>query len=114
MTTPATPSSPKPAGDDRKLVSVDETYIAPTFEDQLNLFWKKYSKAVLAVCVLTVVAILAKGGYEYMQGQKEVEIERAYAAATTPEQLKSFAAANPGHSLAGIAQLRLADDAYTA
>lgn len=114
MTTPATPSAPQPAGDDRKLVSVDENYIAPSFEDKLNLFWKKNGTAVLVLCGLVLVGILAKGGWEYLQGQKEEEIQKAYAAATTSEQLKTFAAANSEHALAGIAQLRLADEAYTA
>lgn len=114
MTTPATPSAPKPAGDDRKLVSVDESYIAPSFEDKLNLFWTKNGTAVLVVCGLIVAGILGKGGWDYLQGQKEGDVEKAYAAATTSDQLKAFAAANPEHSLAGVAQLRLADEAYAA
>ncbi|MCX6955503.1 MAG: tetratricopeptide repeat protein [Verrucomicrobia bacterium] len=114
MTTPANPSSPKAAGDDRKLVSVDETYIAPSFEDKLHLFWKNNGNAVLILCGLVVVGILAKGGWDYLQNQKELDIEKAYAAAANSDQLKAFAAANPEHSLAGIAQLRLADEAYTA
>jgi len=114
MTTPATPSAPKPAGDDRKLVSVDETYIAPSFEDKLHLFWKKNGTGVLVVCGLVAVGILAKGGWDYLQKGKELDIEKAYAAATTSDQLKSFAAANADHALAGVAQLRLADEAYAA
>ena len=113
MTTPATPSAPK-SGDDRNLVAVDENYIAPTFEDRLRLFWEKNGTLVLVLCGLVLAGILAKGGWEYLQGQKENEIGRAYAAASTPEQLKAFAAAHAGHSLAGIAQLRMADDAYAA
>ncbi len=114
MTTPATPSQPTPAGDDRNLVPVDATYIAPSFEDKLHGFWKKNGTVVIVLCVLVLVGIVAKGGWDYLQSQKEVEIEKDYAAATTPEKLKSFAAANSGHSLAAVAQLRLADDAYTA
>ncbi len=114
MTTPATPSAPKPAGDDRKLVSVDETYIAPSFEDKLHLFWEKNGTAVLALCGLIAVGILAKGGWDYVQKGKEQDIQKAYAAATTSDQLKAFASANADHALAGIAQLRLADEAYAA
>ncbi len=114
MSTPATPSAPQPAGDDRKLVSVDESYIAPSFEDKLHLFWKKNGKAVLALCAVVLLGIVAKGGWDYLQAQKELDIEKAYAGATTSEQLKTFAAANAGHSLAGVAQLRLADEAYAA
>jgi hypothetical protein len=114
MSTPATPSAPQPAGDDRKLVSVDENYIAPSFEDKLHLFWKNNGTAVLALCGLVFVGIIAKGGWDYLQAQKELEVEQAYAAATTSDQLKSFAAAHAEHSLAGAAQLRLADEAYSA
>lgn len=114
MTTPATPSAPKPAGDDRKLVAVDESYLAPTFEDKLQLFWKNNGSAVLSLCGLVFVGILAKGGWDYLQTQKELEVEKSYASATTSEQLKTFAAANAEHSLAGVAQLRLADEAYAA
>ncbi len=114
MTSPATPSSPKPAADDRKLVSVDENYIAPTFEDKLHIFWKNNGKAVLALCVVVLLGIVAYGAYGAMQRSKELDIEKAYADAKTNDQLKAFAAANPDHTLAGIASLRLADEAYTA
>jgi hypothetical protein len=112
MTTPATPSAPKPAGDDRKLVEVDETYPSLAFEDRLRLFWEKNRKAVIAVIVLVLVGLLAKGGWEYMQAEKERGIEQEYAASNTPEKLKAFAAAHAGHSLAGVARLQLADAAY--
>lgn len=114
MTTPATPAQPTPAGDDRNLVTVDATYIAPTLEDKLHRFWKKNGTAVVVLCVLVLIGIVAKGGWDYMAAQKEADVQKDYATATTPEKLKSFAAAHSGHSLAAVAQLRLADDAYTA
>ena len=114
MTTPASPASPKPAGDDRNLVAVDATYAAVTFEDKLHLFWKNNGTLVLAVCALILVGIVGKGGWDYLAAQKELGIEKDYAAATTPEQRKAFIAAHADHSLAGMAQLRLADEAYAA
>ena len=114
MTTPATPSAPKSAGDDRNLVAVDANYIAPTLEDKLNLFWKNNGNAVLVLIGLVVLGIIGKGGWDYLQGQKELDVEKAYAAATTPEAQKAFAAAHADHSLAGITHLRLADEAYAA
>ena len=114
MTKPTTPSAPKSAGDDRNLVAVDENYVALTFEDRLRIFWQKNGKSVLALVVLAVIAILAKGAWDYRAAQKEGELQQAYAAATTPEQLKAFANAHPGHVLAGVARLRLADDDYAA
>jgi hypothetical protein len=113
MTMPASPSNPNPAGDDRKLVEVNET-TAVTFEDKLHVFWKKNRNAVLILCGLVLAGILAKGAWDHLSRQKEVDVEKAYAAATTPEQLKAFAASHPDHALGGIAQLRIADEAYTA
>ncbi len=115
MTTPATPTDPTPAGDDRKFVAVDDTYIAPSFEDQLQAFWKKNSTVVIGVCVVILLGIVAKGGWDYVAGQKEEGVKQEYAAATaTPEKLKAFTAAHPGHTLTGVAQLTLADQAYAA
>ncbi len=113
MTTPATPSSPKPAGDDRNLVAVDAA-TAATLEEKLHVFWKSNGTAVLSLCGLVLLGILAKGGWDYLGRQKELDVEKDYAAATTPEARKAFAAAHPDHSLGVIAQLRLADDAYAA
>ena len=113
MSPSATPSTPSPAGDDRNLVPVDAT-TALSFEDKLHLFWKRNRTVVLGLCVAIAVAIVAKGGWDYYARQKELDVEKAYAAATTPEQLKAFSAAHPNHSLGGIAQLRMADEAYAA
>lgn len=113
MSTSATPSSPSPAGDDRNLVPVDAT-TAVTFEDKAQLFWKKNRALLIGVCVVVLLAILGKGGWEYLARQKELDVEKAYAAATTTEQLKTFSAAHADHSLGGIAQLRIADEAYEA
>lgn len=109
----ATPSQTSPAGDDRSPDAV-AALIEPSFGDKLQAFWEKNSTVVLGVCAAAILAVAGKGLWEYMARQKELGIEQAYAAAATPDQLKSFAAANPGHSLAGIAQLRLADEAYAA
>lgn len=107
------PSSSKPAGDDRNLVAVD-AITAVTFEDKMQLFWKKNRTLVYGAVAVIVVAILAKGGLEAMASKKEKDIETAYAAATTNDQLKAFVASHGSHSLAGIAELRMADEAYTA
>lgn len=114
MTTPATPSAPKSTGDDRNLVAVDENYVALTLEDRLRIFWQKHGKTVIALVVLVLLAILAKGAWDYRAGQKEVALQREYSAATTSPQLKAFADAHSGHVLAGLARLRLADDDYAA
>lgn len=114
MPNPATPSAPTPAGDDRNLVVVDENYVAPSFEDRLRLFWQKHSKTIVAVLLVILVVIAAKGGWEYLAAEKERGIGEAYASAQTPAQVKSFIAANPNHTLTGVAHLRSADESYAA
>ena len=108
-----TPSNPKPAGDDRNLVPVDEQSAA-AFEDRLHAFWRRNGGVVLGVCAAIFLGILAKGGWEMYQRGKQQEIAQAYAAANTPEQLKAFASANGDSELAGVAYLRIADEAYAA
>lgn len=113
MSTPATPSVPTPAGKNRELAP-GEVNVGPSFEERLRIFWQNNSKIIAVALVIVLLAIAAKGGWEYMAAEKEREIGQAYAAATTPAQLTAFIAAHPDHSLAGIAQLRTGDDAYAA
>lgn len=114
MPKPATPSAPQSAGDDRNLVAVDATYTPVTFEEKLHFAWKKHGNLILAVCGFAVLVIVGRGAWDYLAGQRELDVEKAYAAATTPEQLKAFVVAHPDHALGGVAQLRVADEAYTA
>lgn len=108
-------SSPSSSGDDRNLVSVDENYVALTFEDRLRIFWEKNSRAVLAACALVLAVILGKGAWEIVSAQREKSIAADYGAAgNDAAKLKAFVASHPEHVLAGIAQLRMADTAYSA
>jgi hypothetical protein len=110
---PATPSNPTPTGDDRNLVAVDPT-TASSFDDKLHLFWTRNRKVIYGLCVLALIGIIAKEGWEYLARQKKLGVQKDYAAATSPEQLKAFAVSHSDDTLGGIAQLRLADDAYKA
>ncbi|WP_404424828.1 tetratricopeptide repeat protein [Nibricoccus sp. IMCC34717] len=87
--------------------------LAPSMEDQLREWWFRNSRSVYAVIIVVFVAIIAKGSWEIWQDQQEKKVGRAYNAAATNDQLKSFIAANPDHVLAGVAALRLGDDAYS-
>jgi hypothetical protein len=110
MPTPATPSAPQSSGDDRAFATATATGL----EDRLQRFWEKNRGAITAVLVIIALGIIARGGYDYFKAQREHRIQQDYAAAVTPEQLKSFAATHAQHVLGGVAQLRLADEAYTA
>ena len=113
MSTPATPSSPNPAGDDRNLVAAEAVPVQ-TFEDKLEQFWGKNRTAILALCGLILVGIIGKGVADHLAKEKDREVGKAYAAATNSDQLKAFANANSGHVLAGVARVRLADEAFAA
>jgi hypothetical protein len=113
MSTPVNPSRPKP-GDNPNLVVVDENYPAVTLEDKLHKWWQQNRTMVFVVCAAVIVGFLVKAGWESMAANKEREIEDAFAKLTVTEQLKSFAAQHPNHALAGLAYLRLADEAYVA
>jgi predicted negative regulator of RcsB-dependent stress response len=113
MTTPASPAPNLPAGDDRNLVAA-ATSPAVTFEDRVRSFWTGNRNVITGLCVGVALAIVAKGGWDYLQGQQEAGVVQAYAAADSSDKVKAFAAAHPGHPLAGIAQLRMADEAYQA
>jgi hypothetical protein len=112
MSNPVNPSAPKPAGDARNPSGAESAALEPHFGDHLHAFWERNRNVVFVVLVVLLVGIIAKGGWDYLQEQREQEIGKAYSAATTPLQLKAFAAAHPGHSLAAAALLRVADEAY--
>ena len=83
-------------------------------ETTLHRLWRQYGQLLMLVCAAVLLAILAKGGWDFFAAQKEDSVRQAYAAATTSEKLKTFAEAHSGHVLVGIARLRLADEAYAA
>jgi hypothetical protein len=83
-------------------------------ETTLHRLWRQYGQALTIGCAAVLLVILARGGWDYMAAQKEQAVRQEYAAASTSEKLKTFADAHAGHVLAGIARLRLADEAYVA
>jgi hypothetical protein len=87
---------------------------APEFDEKLHGFWQKNREAIIGVCVVVLVAITAKGGWELFTAHREKSIAADYAAATTSEKLHDFAHDHQGHTLAGVAHLRLADEEYAA
>ena len=110
MSKPATPSSSVPAGDDSNLVAPS----APDLDEKLHAFWQKNRGAVIGFIVLVVIVLIAKGGWEIWQAEKQKELQKEYAAASTPEQLRRFADSHADQVLGGLAQLRIGDEAYAA
>ena len=102
------------AGDDRNLVTIDENYLAPTLEDKLLIFWEKNGRAVIAVLIVVAFAIVARWAFTMFAESRERAIAAEYADAKDSAALKAFAEAHPKAALAGVAHLRLADEAYVA
>src|SRR5471032_1135940 len=105
MPSPALPTDPQNPGAPVAVAHPDEVLIG---------FWEKNREILVIACLLILAAIIGRAGWQYFNAQKELGVERDYAAAGNPEQLRAFAEAHPGHALAGVAELRLADSAYQA
>jgi hypothetical protein len=97
---PATPTTPK------------DVEIAPSPEQRLRQAWERYGGMVYFTCGLIALAILAKGGWEYLNVQKELGIQREFSECVTPDSYLSFAAKHPGHPLAGVAEETVADNSF--
>jgi predicted negative regulator of RcsB-dependent stress response len=114
MSTPL-PNQPSPSpnhpGD-----PAGKTEVEPPFEEQLRAIWDKKENrtAIFVGCAAVILMILGWYGYKALAAQRENEIESAYSAAVSPARLRAFAQEHKGHSLAGAAYLKLADDACTA
>jgi len=101
MTTPATPTDTKPAPS------------APNHEETLREAWKRYGSFVYITCGVVALGILAKGGWEYLNVQKENGIQNEFAQCVTMDSYRTFVANHPGHPLAGAAEVTIADNAYS-
>jgi predicted negative regulator of RcsB-dependent stress response len=87
---------------------------APGLDEQFHGFWQSNRRSIYLGVLLVIGVVLAKEGIQYFAEQHEQGIQAAYATATTPEKLRAFIADHPGHALAGVAHLTLADAAYAA
>ena len=105
-------STPAPSNPNLTPAVPGEPVAAPSFEYRLHKFWEKYANAVYTLCAIVLIAIIGKGGYDFYVVKHENEIGADYAAASTSEKLKAFASSHAGHQLAGVARLRLGDEAY--
>lgn len=114
MAASADQNTPRTAGDDRNLVTIDENYLAPTFEDKVLIFWEKNGRTVIAILVIIALALIARWGFGLFAESRERAIAAEYAAAKDDAGLRAFAQAHPTAPLAGVSLLRLADTGYVA
>jgi hypothetical protein len=108
MTNPALPSDSNSTGHEPGSVAP----LPLTFEDKLQSAWQKNRELLVGLCTLILLGIIGWQGWGYFTHQRELTVEREYAEASTHDGLQAFADSHAGNPLAGIAELRLADEAY--
>jgi TolA-binding protein len=97
---PATPSD------------ANQAAIPVSSEEKLKKAWDTYGSLVYIACAVVAIGILAKGGWDYLNVQKELGIKKDFAECTTPDAYRAFINNHPGHVLTGVAELIIANDAY--
>ncbi len=86
----------------------------PGFEAAIHDFWMKNRNLVLVLCGVALLTIMAREGWEYYAASHEQDVQAEYAKlADRTDKLATFAAANPGHALAGVAYLQVADEKFS-
>lgn len=89
--------------------------VEPGFEVTMQIFWEKNRSFILGMCAIALLAIVLREGWQYYATQHEAGVREEFARISDqPAKLASFAEANSGHPLAGVALMRLADDKYVA
>jgi tetratricopeptide (TPR) repeat protein len=102
------PANPTPEG------TPTPVYV-PSLETAVHGFWAKNRQAVLVVCVAVLLAIIGREAWQYFAASREQAVQAEYAKiADQTAQLEAFANSNSGHTLAGVAWMRLADEKFTA
>jgi predicted negative regulator of RcsB-dependent stress response len=117
MSNSPTPPNPASRAEDPQVAASTEAVpvvAGPSFEDHLRAFWAANRSRVVTLVAVILLVILGKGLWEMYQAQREAGIAEQFAKAKTSEQLRRFTVEHPGDALAGVAHLRLADEAYEA
>lgn len=87
----------------------------PAFETAVRALWVRNRQAILFICVAALLAIVGREGWQSYAASREREVQAEYAKiADQTAKLAVFAEAHPGHALAGVAWLRLADEKFSA
>lgn len=87
----------------------------PGFEAGVQAFWEKNRSLIQVTAVAVLLAIVGREGWQYLAAMRERDVQEDYAkVADKPDKLAAFAAEHASHTLAGVAYLQMADQAYEA
>lgn len=107
--------APKPSGDDRNLVDIDEAFAEADFEDRMWLFWNKNKTGIIAGVVILILGVIGINTYRLLEAKQHAAMQEEYSAAIgDTEKLKAFGASNADAPLGGLALLEAADAQYAA
>ena len=101
-------------GDERHLVTVDESYAGGDWEDRLWVFWRKQRGNIVRLVVTVVVALIIWQGWVAYQAHAAATEQADFQAANGTPALLAFAQAHPQSTLGKVAQLEAADALYKA
>lgn len=86
---------------------------ADAFAADVHSFWEKNRSFIFILIAAILLGLIGREGWQWFQSSHEQSVQEEYAkAGDRVDQLAKFAEANKGHALAGVALLRVADDAY--
>lgn len=86
---------------------------ADAFAADVHSFWEKNRSFILILIAAVIIGLIGREGWQWFQSSREADVQAAYAkAGDRSEQLTKFAADHSGHALAGVALIRVADEAY--
>lgn len=89
--------------------------VEPGFEVVAHEFWDRNRNLILLMIAAALLVIAGREGWEYFAASREADLQADYVkAGDSSDRLATFADAHPGHALAGVACLRVADDKYSA
>jgi len=81
-------------------------------EERFNEFWRTNETSVFSSIAIGALIVIGAQSWRYVQQRIENNAQQAFLAATTPEELASFAQDNADHSLAGAAYIEIANGEY--
>jgi tetratricopeptide (TPR) repeat protein len=88
--------------------------IEPGFESVMQAFWERNRRVVLAVCVIGLLAIVAREAWQYYSRIRERGVQADYSSSVgKSDKLLTFASKNASHVLGGVAYLQLADEKFS-
>jgi predicted negative regulator of RcsB-dependent stress response len=81
-------------------------------EERFNEFWKKNGSSVFAAIAVGAVIVIGTQTWRHLQAKAELETRQEFGQAQSTEVLETFAQEHDDHSLAGLAYLKLANEAF--